>query len=71
MKPALRDCMGLINDVIDDISPFIADDDDAAELAGILQDTHFLVGSFHKQVIKGIFTDFWVAQAPYFCCIHG
>ena len=35
--------MGLITDVIDDISPFIADDDDAAELAGILQDIHFLV----------------------------
>ena len=35
--------MGLITDVIDDISPYIADDDDAAELAGILQDVHFLV----------------------------
>ncbi|XP_072034037.1 protein PALS2-like isoform X2 [Amphiura filiformis] len=54
LKPALRDSMGLINDVIDDISPYIADDDDAAELAGILQDTHFLsLTKTHDRIAEG------------------
>ena len=38
-----KDGISLLNEVIDDIGPLIAEDDGAAELAGILDDLNFTV----------------------------
>ncbi|XP_038047194.1 MAGUK p55 subfamily member 6-like isoform X2 [Patiria miniata] len=56
LRPIRKDGASLIHEVIEDISPFIAEDDQAAELAGILDDPNFSsLTKTHDSIANGDF----------------
>ncbi|XP_071792057.1 protein PALS2-like isoform X2 [Asterias amurensis] len=56
LKPMRKDGVSLLNEVIDDIGPLIAEDDGAAELAGILDDLNFTsLTKTHDSIANGDF----------------